>query len=357
MSEILDESLKTMQTVVCGEKDTDYSVKIPVTGYPVIITYKNLSHEDAEKNWNTPSALLFSGEEAGSEDSVKYSVTRSDSYGNKLEAEAFQYESQHLPIWKNWDMWLDANKKGTDCIAMAVRDEQNVLVRMENTGIVVTSITTLPEDMNDEVYLALTGEKCTLSDFNPMRDEEKVDHGTVVPVVVAKPMTNSEEGDMPNIDCEGWWSAFSDAIEVTETPVRVTYESTSYPQAKESWHAPLLVVYTSLDQTVGGVEGHEYAILRADGYGWKTEAEMIEIEKKKDSNEGFENWNKWIEESKRGVKAEFTAVRKGNTILINQHINGVYAKAVINIPIVNDLPIYIAISGELCMINNIRVNS
>lgn len=380
MSGVVIEDTLTLADIICKEKRGKYTQGICVTEYPVIITYQNQSMPDAEKNWHTPAVVLYSSDDGQVDvrgaalmgtDSVEkaekakeaekyhspshyveYSATRSDAYGIRSAAVDYQYESQRNPEWKSWKSWLAANKEGTACTVTAVRFGKYVMIRMENTGIVVSTITTLPEEAED-VYFALSGERCMMSRFKVIREKEAIEAGTIEPLVVQKPVMPEVSGDIPNLDCAGWWTAHTEGIEITEEPVRVTYDSISYSQAKENWHTPLVVVFSSLDKLVNGVLYEEYSVIRSDAYGWGVDG--IGYSSKVIYPERWSSWKDWLKENKKGIHGSVTAFRNENTVVIRQNNHGVIVTSSIQVPAGRELPICLALSGELCAISNIRI--
>lgn len=352
-----------IENIICNEFREQQTVGIPITTYPVTITYKNVSMENAEKNWHTPSAIVYSSEDGlfapvntiVSNLYTQHSTTRSDAYGIKEKASDFIYESYHLPEWESWDLWLSQNKEGAICTVTAVRYEQYVLVRMENSGIIVTSTTTLPDSYaTKDLYLSITGELCSMSDFSYHREPEAIEDGTITPAKARNSSIPETVGDIPNLDCIGWWTAHSDGIEIGATPVHITYNTISYQQARENWHTPLIVVFSALDQNVGGIAYNEFTVTRSDGFGWNTGADGFSFESEFTNEWG--DWNAWLARNKKGVlNCEITAVRIEDTIIITQMNSGVTVKSIIQVPISNSLPVCIALSGELCSISNIRI--
>lgn len=363
MSNTLLQDPTYMENLDCNKWGISHSATIEITEYPVTITYQNVTKPSADQNWHTPSSVLFYSDDAvawpGDEENAQnhykvYSTTRSDAYGWKTAASGYQYESIHSPEWKNWGEWLDQNKQGTTCSVTAVRYGRYVLIRMENAGMIVHATTTIPEDAPDSLYLVLTGEVCTMTDFVIRREPEAIGPGYIEPVVETKTFIPTEEGDIPNIDCSGWWLQHSDGILVTSEPVHVTYHSISYPQAKESWHAPLIVLFSSMDQLVNGVAYTEYSITRNDGYGWITDGGGYAS---RDSHtDEFITWLDWLGKNKEGVECKLTAYRKDDMVIIEQENSGVKVISHTIIPYSNTLPVFISLSGELCAITNIRIS-
>lgn len=338
---------------------------IPLSTYPVHVTFKNVTSQGATSNWHTPSAIIYTSDDGkaapigfkATNNYTQHSTTRSDAYAIKEVCEDFIYENFHMPEWESWELWLDQNKAGCDCSVTAVRDHQYVLVRLENCGIITTSTTTLPAEYADkEVYLSITGEACTMSDFKIENEIDPIDEGTITPVKIRNTTMSQEEGDIPNLDCIGWWTAHSYGVPIGEDPVKITYNTISYQQARENFHTPLVVVFSALDQNVGGIAYKEFCVTRSDGFGWNLNADSYTFETTFDDD--WKDWGEWLATNKKGVSdCEITAHREDDTIIIIQKNSGVTVKSVIQIPPTHSLPVCLSLSGELCTICNVRIEN
>lgn len=363
MSHILTKDPAFMESVDCTAWLSDHSCGIEVTEYPVTITYQSMSKPEAVKNWHSPASVLFYSDDGAiwtgeAEDSPnhyrEYSVTRSDAYGWKTSASDLQYESQHTGDWTDWDSWIAQNKQGSTCTITAVRYGRYALIRMENSGIIVHATTTLPNNAEEKLYFALTGEQCILTDFMLNREPEPIGPGTIDPPTDKTALFMDAEGDIPNINCSGWWTEHSDGITIDNTPLHISFHSVSYPQAKGSWHAPLVVLFSSLDGLVDGVAYTEYSVTRCDGYGWSVD-KLGYIAQDNHSDDSWD-WEKWLAANKKGVDCTITAYKKDDLIIIEQKNSGLEVTSRTIVPYGTGLPFYIALSGELCAISNIHIS-
>lgn len=331
-----------------------------LTEYPVLLSYHNVSMEDADQNWDTPSIILYTSDDGSAEGDLEenhyreFCLTRSDAYGIKGLAKEYQYDSYRISQWTSWEEWLEKNKKGVVSHVMAVRCKQYVMIRMEIEGVIITARTTLSKtDAESDIYLAVTGEKCTISDFSSVLDVEPVEEAAIAPVVLKKPKVKQKKGDLPNLDCPGWWLAHTEGIPITEEPLHITYYSISYPEARENWNTPIVILFSALDKLVNGVIYTEYSVTRSDAYGWGENADTFTCEAQ--YADEWNSWEEWLEDNKKGVECTVTAVRDVNTIIVTQENCGVTVTTYMDIPIGTVLPVCLALSGELCSISNIRI--
>ena len=63
-----------------------------------------------------------------------------------------------------WDVWKVMNRIGFDCTVSFKRKGNTVTVTTENGGISIKNISTITEDIK-EVYVALTGDQCALTNI------------------------------------------------------------------------------------------------------------------------------------------------------------------------------------------------
>ncbi len=66
--------------------------------------------------------------------------------------------------FKGWEDWKEMNKKGMDCSFNLKREGKKITVTTENAGISIRCTTVIKEDP-PEVYVALTGDQCVLTNI------------------------------------------------------------------------------------------------------------------------------------------------------------------------------------------------
>ena len=90
----------------------------------------------------------------------------------KLDGENWESEEQvennvsveQTREFTDWDDWMEKNKQGLDVTVTVRREDNKIFMRTENLGIAVYSTTTILDDTKD-VYLALTGDQCALTNI------------------------------------------------------------------------------------------------------------------------------------------------------------------------------------------------
>ena len=66
--------------------------------------------------------------------------------------------------FEGWNAWKEANRNGLDCTVLVQRVGKRITLTTENAGIFIKCITVLKDNQSD-VYLALTGDQCALTNI------------------------------------------------------------------------------------------------------------------------------------------------------------------------------------------------
>ena len=176
--------------------------------------------------------------------------------------------------------------------------------------------------------------------------------------------------DLAEVDGSGWWVAHSEAIEVDETGVEVTFTATTYESAINNWNSPLYVVYTGTDKFAGGAEisnvaGYtEYAVVRADTYAWSIDStgEVNTGTIDNWTNKGYTweatspaDWATWLAALKGGVDCTLKAQLVGDTLTVEYVVGEAMSTA--SFVVDASKPVYISLTGELCKLTNIKTTA
>ena len=83
-----------------------------------------------------------------------------------------EVQINHTKDFVGWNAWKEKNKEGIDCRIIVGRTGNQIVVSTDNLGISLKSVTTV-KDKVDEVYIALTGDQCALTDIRITGSGEK----------------------------------------------------------------------------------------------------------------------------------------------------------------------------------------
>ena len=67
-----------------------------------------------------------------------------------------------------WEAWKETNKAGIDCVFSFERKGNTVITHTENMGIRIKNLTLIDDDI-EEIYAAITGDQCALTDIRIKR--------------------------------------------------------------------------------------------------------------------------------------------------------------------------------------------
>ena len=160
------------------------------------------------------------------------------------------------------------------------------------------------------------------------------------------------EGDLPNLQIDGWRSQTTSGIPVTES-LSVSFHAKSLPTARLIWHCPFISLFTSENGRVDGEGFREFLLLRLDGENWESD-EHAENEVRIDHTRAFPGWNVWKEKNREGMDCTVTICRNGNVVTMETENLGIVISSVTTI--MDDVrSIYVAITGDQCTVSNIRI--
>ncbi len=145
---------------------TDASVGIPIRD-GMKLRYHTKSLPTARLVWHCAFLSVFSSKDGtvNGEDFREYGLIRTD--GESWESEGIS--TNKLTVnkqddFEGWDAWKEGNKKGYDCVVLFERSEGKVIITTDNLGILIRNTTTIL-DGNEDLYVALTGDQCAITNI------------------------------------------------------------------------------------------------------------------------------------------------------------------------------------------------
>ena len=234
----------------------------------------------------------------------------------------------------------------------AMRCKDHALIRISNRFRFHEIVIALP-DSTRFCYLALTGKNCTIEDVDVSKTGEKIGDGYIPRIAEEITYINVPQGDIPNVQIDGWRSDNSEGFEVTDG-MRVSLHTMSLPTARLVWHCPFVVIYTSDNGQVNGENYRELTIVRLDGEGWE-EDDYAENRVHVNKLDDFTDWNDFKARNKKGQDCELLFHIKKGQIDISTEFCGLSIHSVTTMT--DDVPkLYAALSGDQCAITNIRIS-
>ena len=130
-----------------------------------------MSFPESNFVWNCPFVVLYYSKDGkvGGEDYCEYALIKLDgeSGGSNLFAEN-RFEMKKKTFFKDWNEWKSANRNGLEYEVDFHRRGNIVTVSTETLGLYIQNTTIIKNDARNapkEVYVALTGDKCALTDI------------------------------------------------------------------------------------------------------------------------------------------------------------------------------------------------
>lgn len=157
------------------------------------------------------------------------------------------------------------------------------------------------------VYMSITGTNCIVRNINDSHDDEPIKEGTIRRIVDPISYLSGKEGNLPSIQIDG---------------------------------------------QLFGANYREYGVIRFNGESLgEVEgcANKITVDKTID----FPGWDQWKQDNKAGRKCYITINLVGNCAVLKTASGGIDIEYVTEIEA--DKKIYVALSGDQCVIENINV--
>ncbi len=233
----------------------------------------------------------------------------------------------------------------------AVRVDDHAQIKI-NDGSKVTEITVALPDSSRYLYIALTGERCSISDVRISRDDENVPPDYIPRIAEKISYIGGKAGNIPNVQIDGQRTAATEGVPI-DGKMKVGFHTMSLPTARLVWHCPYIVIFTSKDGKVNGEDYREYALIRLDG---ENNIQNPHVDNRMILNklDEFAGWDNWKAENKKGYDCEAVIVRQGSRITTTTENFGLQIKNITTVlDDVEDL--YFALTGDQCAITGINV--
>lgn len=234
----------------------------------------------------------------------------------------------------------------------AVKRKDHALITISDGINVTEHIIALP-DSSRFVYLALSGENCTISGISADVSKEKIPDDYIPRIAEKISYIDVPQGDIPNVQIDSYRTDASKGILITDE-MKISFHTMSLPTASLIWHCAYIVLFSSLDGTVNGENYVEYGLIRTDGEYWDVDQEnnnkiVAYI------NDDFNGWDAWKKANKEGLDYAISIKKNNNLITVSTQNAGISIKNTTNFA---DMPpkIYVALTGDQCAISNIRIN-
>ena len=234
----------------------------------------------------------------------------------------------------------------------ATRVKDHVLISISGRGKTIECIIAMP-DSSRFSYLSLTGEHCMISNIRVDREDTEAAAGSIPRIAEEiSYIRGFPEGDIPNLQIDGWRSQTTKGIPVTDG-LTLTFHTRSLPTARLIWHCPFITLFTSEDGRAEGDSYREFLLLRLDGENWESD-KHAQNDVRIDYTRDFPGWNVWKETNKKGMDCTVKIRRDGSRIAIETSNLGIAIDSTTTI-LDQDCEVFVAITGDQCALTNIRI--
>lgn len=243
----------------------------------------------------------------------------------------------------------------SDCIRKyeieAVRITDHMLIKIDD-GMKLLTITIALPDASRYTYLALTGQRCTISKVSIRKSEEFMPRDYIPRIAEWISYIDAPEGNVPNVQIDSHRSAYSDGIKISDG-MKIVFHTKSLPTARLIWHCPFVNIFHSDNGKVTGDDYKDYALIRVDGENWSVDGDA-DNEIVVNRNDKFDNWDGWKKFNKDGYECVISFAVKGDQITVKTENYGI---EVINTTTIRDgmTDIYAALTGDQVALTGIRV--
>ncbi|MCR5108493.1 MAG: HD domain-containing protein [Lachnospiraceae bacterium] len=341
----------------CFEYRTSISRGIKITSKTVKISFKSKPEGKGKKEFSVPSLIFFDSFDACVHDTEKtVELNQYLEYGELWFDGHIVNTSARDMIIKEWVGDLNENTEepkeedNTIYEIEAVKFRDHVRIRLHNGNNRFEVTAALP-DNSRWAYLGITGEYCYISDIEINETDEEIKEGDIQRIKEEISYIDHLEGDIPNVQIDGTFSAFTEGVPLTED-MRISFHTMSLPTANLVWHCPYILLYSSKDGKINGPDYEKLALFSLNGESKNNDTAQNKFET--DISENFEGWDSWKIKNKKGFNCTVLFSRSGNKINVSSQNFGV---SIHNITTLNNRKkmVYVALTGEQCAITNIMV--
>lgn len=261
----------------------------------------------------------------------------------KIKTEEIIKEGKKAPSWS------DICKQGIYYQVEASKIEDHVLVQISNEYQIWKYIIALP-DCSRFAYLAITGMYCLIDEVE-IRIGSKLEKNFIPRIAEKISYIDVPEGDVPNVQVDGWCSAGTEGVLVPEE-MKLSFHAKTLPTARLIWHCPYINFFYSDNKKIRGDNYKIFELIRLDGETWESyyAENSIQVNRTLD----FKGWDAWKETLKEGMDCEILIKRSGNKISVITENAGI---AIESVSILHEgfNDIYMSLTGDQCALTNIRM--
>ncbi len=330
-----------------------------ITQKPVHIKFVSRGINDQPYKHSIPTLIIFDSLDARVHDDenvrqdliyTEYATIRLDGTAENVSARKTKTDITENGSYDLHDI-ENQNREGIEYDIYGVRIRDHLLIRIKNQFKTIETTIAL-EDSIRYAYIAITGENCIINNVDIKTDEEEAAGDTIVRIADEISFIDGPEGDIPNVQINGWRAQSSRAVPV-DGDLRITFHSKSLPTSRLVWHCPYVNLFYSENGQTDGEGFADYVVVRLDGEDWDSN-EFADNENLTSKSEEFGNWDRWKERNRAGLDWDVLIRREGNKVTVSSENAGI--NVLFNSVIKFDPPkVFLALTGDQIAITNIKI--
>ncbi len=336
----------------------EISEGILIEGCITKIHLRSVPEDGVKKGKNIPTMILFDSldgrvhdEERTIKDLNYFEYAEICFNGNVFTTEARKAEMNIIPADGKGKV-RNSKEEGEEYTVEAVRVKDHLSVKI-NDGARIIDVTIALPDSTRYAYIALTGESCHIKDVSIINTGEAVGEGYIPRIAPLISFIDGKEGDIPNVQVDGYRYDTSRSIPVTDG-LKIRFHTKSLPTARLVWHCPFIVVFYSEDGNVNGEGYEEYALIRLDGENWESPHDDVKNELTVERTQEFLGWDEWKKYNKEGYDCQVLFKRTEDRIVITTENQGIFIRNIIHIG--SDRKVFTSLTGDQCALTDIRIS-
>ena len=133
----------------------------------VSIRFHSMSLPVASFVWHCPYVVIFSSDNGRVQgrNYHEYTLIKINGEVDKTtEYSENNFVMKRRDSFPGWEVWKEKSKEGFECEVHLERKGNRIITTMENLGVYIENTTVINEAV-DKVYVALTGDRCALTDI------------------------------------------------------------------------------------------------------------------------------------------------------------------------------------------------
>ncbi|MCR5596205.1 MAG: HD domain-containing protein [Lachnospiraceae bacterium] len=343
----------------CTDYRSEISDGIGISQKKTKIKFHFVSNKDSENGYSMPAVILFDSLDRRVHTTEQAIVdTGYTEYGeiwfdgHTICTRAREVKADVTDVSKGLDLLKAGNfGSGVNYEIETAKYKDHVLIKLDGPDKHIEAIAAL-SDSSRYAYISITGENCRISNIEVTETEEEVGEKDIPRIAEEVLYTDRLESDLNNVQIDGYRTAATNSVPLVDG-MRLVFHTMSLPTAHLVWHCPSVVLFTSDDKQVYGPNYREYVMVRLDGE-IADDDENIENKLSVVKTDRFESWDVWKERNKKGMECIVSLRKRGNRITVTTENLGLSVK---NVTILDKEAgeVYVALSGDQCVLTDIRV--